>query len=315
MAYWWVNQNQTWKHEVEGGYLWSPKRNRNGNRNQFYENMRLAEPGDRVFSYFNQRIQYIGVVLRSAFPTAKPSEFGSAGEYWSNEGWTVPVSWLQVSTPFRPKELIGLLRPHLPNKYSPLDQNGDGLQSVYLAKVPGPMADILLSKIDTGLLEQSNGILVEASEDEVAKEIDDNLEAVIKNDTKIDETERLALVNARRGQGKYRKNLEEIEKCCRVTGVSDRRLLRASHIKPWRSCANNHERLDGYNGLLLAPHIDHLFDRGYVSFTNEGGLLISSRIDIEQYERLGIKLPIIVGDFTDEQQTYMAYHREQVFRP
>jgi len=46
MAYWWVNQNQTWVHEIEGGFLWSPKRNRNGNFNQFYENMRVAELSD-----------------------------------------------------------------------------------------------------------------------------------------------------------------------------------------------------------------------------------------------------------------------------
>ena len=52
MTYWWVNQNQTWKHETGGGYLWSPKRKRNGAYSQFYENMRLVEPGDMVFMDF-----------------------------------------------------------------------------------------------------------------------------------------------------------------------------------------------------------------------------------------------------------------------
>jgi predicted restriction endonuclease len=58
-----------------------------------------------------------------------------------------------------------------------------------------------------------------------------------------------------------------------LTAPSDAYLI-ASHIKPWRS-ANNQERIDGSNGLLLAPHVDLLFDRGLISFTDEGSLLVS----------------------------------------
>jgi len=54
--YWWVNHNQTWQQEIEGQYLWSPKVNANGSRNQFYNNMRLASPGDLVLSYADQQI-------------------------------------------------------------------------------------------------------------------------------------------------------------------------------------------------------------------------------------------------------------------
>ena len=48
MRYWWVDQNQTFRHEIEGGYLWSPKRNANGARNPFYESMREVAPGDLI---------------------------------------------------------------------------------------------------------------------------------------------------------------------------------------------------------------------------------------------------------------------------
>ena len=51
MRYWWVNQNQTYKHEISGGYLWSPKTNANGGRNQFYLNMLNVELGDVIFSF------------------------------------------------------------------------------------------------------------------------------------------------------------------------------------------------------------------------------------------------------------------------
>ena len=61
MRYWWVNQNQTYNQERDGGYIWSPKRNRNGARNQFYENMREVAPGDLVFSFRHANIVAIGV--------------------------------------------------------------------------------------------------------------------------------------------------------------------------------------------------------------------------------------------------------------
>ena len=125
--YWWVNQNQTAKHEIGGSYLWSPKRNRNDSYNQFYENMRLAEPGDVVFSFYDQHIQHLGIVQSRAVTAPKPTEFARAGHYWSEEGWLVPVQWRVLPTPYRPKDIISVLRPLFPAKYSPLQQSGDGL--------------------------------------------------------------------------------------------------------------------------------------------------------------------------------------------
>jgi hypothetical protein len=153
------------------------------------------------------------------------------------------------------------------------------------------------------------------SEEDDLQLAEDIVEQKIKNNTEIDETEHIALSRTRRGQERFRQNLASIEKCCRVTGVTDPRLLRASHIKPWRSCANNHERLDGYNGLLLAPHIDHLFDRGYISFSDEGKLLVSPRINPDQFSLLGISLDPTpnVGSFTEEQKSYLEFHRTLVF--
>src|SRR6476620_1141413 len=99
MAYWWVNQNQTYAEEVRGGYLWSPKRNSNGARNQFYENMRLVAPGDVVLSYRDTRIVAIGLARSNGYDARKPSEFGPAGSNWSNEGWRVDVSYRPMPHP------------------------------------------------------------------------------------------------------------------------------------------------------------------------------------------------------------------------
>ena len=316
MSYWSVNQNQTAKHEIGGSYLWSPKRNRNDSYNQFYENMRLAEPGDVVFSFYDQHIQHFGIVQSRAVTAPKPTEFARAGHYWSEEGWLVPVQWRGLPSPYRPKDIISVLRPLLPAKYSPLQQSGDGLQSVYLAAVPEPMARVLLDQAPGFSSEVLNAARTSGDDDGAVRTVDDAIEKVIQNDTSIDATERTAVIAARRGQGKFRANLEQIESRCRVSGITEQRLLRASHIKPWRSCTNNHERLDGYNGLLLAPHIDHLIDRGYISFEDDGAILISLRIPSSQFKLLGIdpEAPPQVGAFRPEQCAYLRTHRANVFR-
>jgi putative restriction endonuclease len=61
VRYWWVNQNKTYRHEIAGGYLWSPKRKRNNHRNVYYEFMREVAPGDLAFSFYDTRIAAIGI--------------------------------------------------------------------------------------------------------------------------------------------------------------------------------------------------------------------------------------------------------------
>lgn len=143
MNFWWVNNKQTARHEISGGFLWSPKRERNGARSQYYEFMRQARPGDVVVSFANAQIGHYGMV--SGFPVAapKPPEFGRAGENWSNDGWLVPVTWAAVNQPFRPKDHIDQLRGHLPERYSPIQANGNGNQKAYLTKIDGALLEAL----------------------------------------------------------------------------------------------------------------------------------------------------------------------------
>ncbi len=147
MRYWWVNQNQTFRHEIEGGYLWSPKRNANGARNPFYKSMREVAPGDLIFSFMDTRILAIGIAQSYCWESPKPLEFGTAGENWENVGWKVKVSFTKLTNKVRPKDHIAILRPLLPQRYSPLQPNGNGLQSVYLTEVPLPLAEVLVGLI------------------------------------------------------------------------------------------------------------------------------------------------------------------------
>ena len=106
-----------------------------------------------------------------------------------------------------------------------------------------------------------------------------------------------------------------IEEKCRITGVNRIEHLRASHIKPWRECQSYEERLDGENGFLMTPTIDHLFDRGFISFEDRGKLIVSPVAHEASMNRMGIDvntLPI-VGNFTEGQRKYLEYHRDRVF--
>ena len=147
MRYWWVNQNQTYRHEVAGGYLWSPKRNANGARNPFYESMREVAPGDLIFSFMDTRILAVGFAQSYCWESPKPLEFGTSGQNWEDIGWRVKVHFTELANKVRPKDHIDILRPLLPEKYSPLQPNGNGLQSVYLTEVPTTLAEVLIGLI------------------------------------------------------------------------------------------------------------------------------------------------------------------------
>jgi putative restriction endonuclease len=314
MRYWWVNQNQTYRHEVQGGYLWSPKRNANGARNPFYESMREVAPGDLIFSFVDTRILAVGIAQSYCWESPKPLEFGTAGQNWENIGWKVNVNFTELANKVRPKDHIGVLRPLLPDRYSPLQPNGNGLQSVYLTEVPTALAEVLL-----GLIGQEVTPIALAARDMKPVSADDldvwerKLEQQLVNDPTVQETERTAIVRARNGQGLFKERVSKIESRCRITGVENPVHLVASHCKPWRDSTND-ERLNGENGLLLTPSIDHLFDRGFIGFEDNGKLIISPVAHRPSLQRMGVDTAKVVnvGGFTSGQKQFLDFHRNAV---
>ncbi len=157
MRYWWVNQNQTYKFEIPGGFLWSPKTRADGGSNYFYNTMEQVRTGDMVFSYSGTYIKAVGIVKNEAKTARKPN-FQSAGSNWAKEGWYVPVDFTEMNAQFRPKEFIESIRPLLADKYAPLQRNGNGLQGVYLTEISRELAKLLMKLllIDLDLLEGTN---------------------------------------------------------------------------------------------------------------------------------------------------------------
>jgi hypothetical protein len=123
------------------------------------------------------------------------------------------------------------------------------------------------------------------------------------------------LIKARIGQGKFRIELEKIETCCRLTGVSDPRFLIASHIKPWKD-STDEEKLDGHNGLLLSPHIDKLFDKGYITFKPTGAVIVENKDVKRVMKEWNIQISTASKrTFTMKQKIFLQYHAAVIFEP
>lgn len=307
MSYWWVNHKQTYSSEIQGGYIWSPKENSNGAKNQTYLNLTLTKPGDIIFSYAGGKIMAVGIVSSRYREQLKPSEFGRSGDSWANTGWAVPVTWEILSSPVRPKDHLKKIEPLLPNKNSPLQKNGNGNQGCYLASIQDALGDLLFA------LAEPNNVDVFSCVYQDIEQVKENDAVFEVNSADIELTEKEQLIKARKGQGKFRQNVERIENKCRVTGVANKNMLIASHIKPWHQ-SNNMERLDGNNGLLLSPHIDKLFDQGWITFSDSGDLISSSQRMTRVLEQWHIVLPLNVGPFNKEQCKYLEHHRANIYK-
>jgi putative restriction endonuclease len=124
-------------------------------------------------------------------------------------------------------------------------------------------------------------------------------------------TERQTMALSRIGQGKFRVDLLNIWNACSITDVKVPEILKASHIKPWKD-SDSFERLDPYNGLILTPTLDSLFDRGFITFENTGKILISK--EIEFYSKiLNISPEMKLRKEFQENRQYLEYHRDEVY--
>jgi putative restriction endonuclease len=306
MEYWWVNHSQTFKEELNGGYIWSPTKKSNGSFNQTYDNLTLARVGDLIFSYSRTYIKAIGIIESNCLSREKPAEFESPNNNWGIDGYFVKVNWRLLPVPLNPKTYINDLKGYLPVKHSPIQKNGNGNQACYLAKISPELSSVLLS-----LIYVENKFVNELIDDLYSEALEEQQIQTIVNQ-KIPETEKNQLIKSRIGQGIFKTRVIDIEKKCRVTGVDEPAILIASHIKPWRD-SSNFERLDGNNGLLLSPHVDKLFDKGWITFSDLGDLIIANRDALKVIEAWQIPIGN-TGSFNEKQVEYLIFHRNKYLK-
>jgi len=144
------------------------------------------------------------------------------------------------------------------------------------------------------------------------QQIDDTIKEVedVKNDQTLTNLEKESIILSRIGQGKFREELIDLWNSCVISKFDDSRFLIASHIKPWKK-STNQEKIDKYNGLLLLPTYDKLFDLGFISFDDEGKIVISKFL--HNFGKLGIDEEIVI-DIKNDNKKYLKYHREEIFK-
>ncbi len=293
MSFFWVNHGQTYEQEIDGGYIWSPTHKKIKDKefeHWSYNYMKTVEPGDIVFSFARSCIQAIGYAVSAYQDCERPAGYPTEPD-WSNKGWKVEVDFIRLKKPFRPKDYFNQIQPLLPERHTPLDRNGGGCQGCYLTRIGKDLGLYLLNSNNIDIPNTT----IDSSEDIAAKR-----------------TEKSAITLQRLGQPYFRKKLiEKYSGKCQVTGIKLNELLRASHIKPWK-LSNDQERLDPNNGLLLASHIDILFDTGLISFDDGGSMLYSNSHISELFMSQNIpSRKIIINDKT---RNYLAWHRDNIFK-
>lgn len=153
MRYWWANQNQnTYRAEISGGYLWSPRHRADGSRNPFYDNLRLAQEGDMVFAFHDSAIRAVGTILESAIESncpemLSPPKEGEKGLDPDTPGWLLNIAWLELKEAFYPAKHMAVIEPLLPSAHSPLSPSGRGLQGGRLLELRRHLAIPLLQLV------------------------------------------------------------------------------------------------------------------------------------------------------------------------
>lgn len=136
-----------------------------------------------------------------------------------------------------------------------------------------------------------------------------------KKPSKKEEQEAQNVRHARDGQGKYREQLLEQCRYCPFTMIADERLLIASHIKPWAASSLT-EKVDPYNGYMLSPLYDKLFDRGFLTFTESRHVILSDFISPYTWKQIGLKKDMFLKQLLmdDKRAEYLKFHHESVFK-
>lgn len=142
---------------------------------------------------------------------------------------------------------------------------------------------------------------------------DEPLQVFKEKTAKLPQTTEVERLTVQRiGQDIFRDSLlDYFDGRCAVTGLGVRELLRASHIKPWAACALDEERLDVFNGLLLSPNLDALFDRALITFEDDGAMRVSSKIGAADRALLGIAGPLRAERIVHAHAAYLQHHRQR----
>jgi microcompartment protein CcmK/EutM len=296
MEFYWVNVGGTHREVLEGNFLWAPisstQQNGKERTQVHWDNVGAVKNGDVIFCCKDSKIYAIAVATADAYESDRPAS--RSFKAWSVNGRRVDIALTHLERPILRDEIAAAFMDQFDSQTSPsLFTKGGTLNQIYMARLP----------IRAGVF------LLDASGQ--MADFDDVLIAKGASGRKVSKTTREAIVQARVGQGKFRASLIRIwHGRCALTGVQNPDLLVASHIEAW-CLADNAARLDSDNGLLLATHVDRLFDRGLISFADDGRLLVSLRLSQSDRAVFGLDQFPPLSQLTPGNQRYLAKHRAE----
>ncbi|MEK0363003.1 HNH endonuclease [Pseudomonas sp. CBC3] len=293
MDFFWVNLGSTYAEVTGNNFLWAPLRSISANGQirtiRHWSVVSEVKAGDVIFCAYDKLLTKVAIATDDAFIAPRPET--RKPNPLKGKGNCVEIEFMANARPVLKANLAGDFVKLFNNQCDPELFNSNGtLNQIYMSRLSGAAGKYLLD---------AAGILVDFPECRVGE-----------SDI-LSETTREALRQERIGQARFRKALMgQWEGKCALTGLAMQELLVASHIVPW-AVADDTARLDPYNGLLLAAHIDRLFESGLVSFADDGQLLISERLEGESRALLGLDKVLRISGLSKKHGQYLMHHREK----
>ncbi|WP_447879257.1 HNH endonuclease [Serratia fonticola] len=291
MSFFWVNIGGSYKEVKEQNFLWAPQygMNKNGKKfsNASWETVKDVKAGDVIFCNKDREIVYVATAVADADSAPRPHS--RAFDKWEREGTRVDVDLTVLEHPIDVSQFseIFMTTYNELSRPSVFAENGSCTQT-YMCEISEVAAKMIASFIN----------------DNVSIAFDENTAKVKEATGSTKET----TIQARVGHGPYRDKLfKKWGSKCAVTGIAVESILTASHIVSW-SISNDKEKVDPYNGLPLIPNLDRLFDRGMISFDDNGHLLHKKEF-AGLLRDLKIPLDSKIDGLFGENKKYLKRHR------
>ncbi|WP_308381213.1 HNH endonuclease [Serratia marcescens] len=291
MSFFWVNIGSSFNEVKEQNFLWAPQYgvNKNGKmfNPTFWETVKDVKAGDIIFCNKDREIIYIATAVSDAKPAPRPQN--RSFDKWEREGTRVDVDLTVLEHPidvlqFRDIFMAAFNEFSRPTVFA---ENGFCTQT-YMCEIPEAAAKMIASFINNNISIDFNKQTAKVKE--------------ARGSTKA------AVIQARVGYGPYRDKLfKKWGGKCAVTGIALESMLTASHIVSW-SISNDKEKVDPYNGFPLIPNLDRLFDRGMISFDDNGCLLYKKELS-GLLRALKIPLDSKIAGLFGENKKYLKRHR------
>ncbi|MGK0236360.1 MAG: putative restriction endonuclease [Psychroserpens sp.] len=294
IAFHWVNIGDSYKEVQEQKFLWAPTfKVIDGEKirhNAGWDSVNNVKKNDIIFCNCDGALIYVVVAKDRSYIAPRP--LNRTFNKWHNEGYKVDVEMVELSPSIPVNSLKNELNSLLSDDLKPkvFNKNLDNCQ-IYMAPLSKVAGAFLLDCTDEQSIEVHD------------KREDTALQTALGRDKDV-------MSKARVGQGKFRDGLLSLwNNTCPITFINTPSLLIASHIVPWQ-LANAEDKVNIHNGLLLAPHIDKLFDKGFISFSDSGKIIFHSKLTPETANKLGITEATQLKNLKQENLPFLKKHRE-----